>query len=561
MFPDFLRCLLVFAGVTLGLAWPLAARLNLAPAERLVTSTALSLLGVFLVAWAIFVCALPTAALWLLPAVAAVGLVTGRRALGEMWSDADARGLVLGQLLVSGWCVGWLAPIASYSGGGWAADWFEHWERARFFLEHGSLDTQFLGRYALAARPPLVNVVTGALLRLTRVDFAHYQLVSTLLASLVFLPAGLLARRWGGPRAVAVLAVLFMVSPLFVENATFAWTKLPTAFFTLTALVFFLRTFDADAPRAAAPLFGLCLAAGLLAHFSAGPYAVALAIAWFALGWAKRRDAAWWRGTALAALAGALVLALWFGWSLATYGAHETLFSNSSATSADVRQGNQLGRIALNLRDTLVPHFLRGFDKSLVDQRSAWGGLRDWCFQCYQINLPLAFGSVAWLAVLRELVRAGRTVTVGVRAFWTWFATATVVLGVATVGQRDHWGLTHVCLQALVILGLAFLAARWTELGRAWRLALVAGAAVDFGFGIALQFGVQSYAFDRWFAAGHPPDETLKSYSEPAFMNLVAKIQHQLAFFSDVFAPPAALVLALLAGLLIIALMRARACR
>lgn len=110
-----------------------------------------------------------------------------------------------------------------------------------------------------------------------------------------------------------------------------------------------------------------------------------------------------------------------------------------------------------------------------------------------------------------------------------------------------------------MLLGLAFLAARWRELGRAWRLPLVAGAAADFALGIALQFGVQSYLFDRWFAADRPPDDTLRSYSGPAFMNLAGKINHQLAFFSDVYAPPPTLVVALLAAILLLALARTRA--
>jgi len=569
---DLLRCLLIFGVVTLGLAWPVVARLTLAPAEKVVASAALSLLGVFLFFWAVYVFVLPTTALWALPALAVLGLLLQRSAIAETWRDADARALLIAQALVTGWCVGWMATISSYSGGGWAGDWFEHWERARFFLERWPLDRKFLITYPLTARPPLANLVTGAFLRLMRVDYAHYQLVTTLLSSLVFLPAALLARRWCRHGAtIGICAVLFMVNPLFVQNATFAWTKLPAAFFVLVALYFFLGAHDGQGRAGfsrplvrgegglqSALLCAVCLAAALIAHYSAGPYAVALAIAWLALGWARRNDPSWRRATALAAPAGALVLATWFGWSLAHFGAHDTFLSNSSATSRDVHQGNQLVKIALNLRDTLVPHFLRSFDTSLIAQRSAWGGWRDWAFQCYQINLPLAFGSVAWLALLRELLRASRTATMGARAFWIWFATATVALGVATHGARDHWGLAHICLQALVLLGLAFLAARWAELSRAWRLTLVAGAVVDFALGIALQFGVQSYALDRWLAAGRPPDDTLRSYNEPAFMNLAGKIHNQLAFFSDVFAPPPALVLALLAAILMLALVRAR---
>jgi hypothetical protein len=286
-----------------------------------------------------------------------------------------------------------------------------------------------------------------------------------------------------------------------------------------------------------------------------------LAMLWLALGWPRRRDAAWWRATGGAALAGALVLALWFGWALAQFGPRETFLSNSSATSRDVHEGNQLVKIALNLWDTFVPHFLRSFDKSLIAQRSAWGWLRDWFFQCYQINLPLAFGSVAWLALLRELWGRARAASRGACLFWGVFIFGVVLLGVASHGARDHWGLAHICLQALVLLGLAWLASRWTSLSRGWRLALLAGAIVDFTLGIALQFGVESYALDRWFAAAHDPNDTLRSYSEPAFMNLAGKVTNRLDFFSDVFAPPLALVLVLLAAILMLALARARAPR
>ena len=383
--------------------------------------------------------------------------------------------------------------------------------------------------------------------------------MSTLLGSLVFLPAALLARRFGGGRrAIAILAVLFMVSPLFVQNATFAWTKLPAAFFVLTALHFFLRTRDSAPSRTALLLCAAFLGAALITHYSAGPYAVMLAVAWLVLKPRSWRDATWWRTTGLAALVGALVLATWFGWSWVAYGARGTLLSNSSITSGDMHHGNQVAKIGLNLFDTLVPHFFRSFDPALIDQRSVWGWWRDVFFQCYQLNLPLALGSVAWLVILRELVRAARVAVPGHRLFWTVFVTGVALLGVATHGQRDHWGLTHICLQALVLLGLAFLAARWDGLGRGWRLALVAGATVDFTLGIALHFAVQNFALDRWFAAGRTPDDILTSYNETALMNLSAKLQHGVSFLGDTLALPPAVPAILLFLLFIVGARRAR---
>ncbi|MSU24616.1 MAG: phospholipid carrier-dependent glycosyltransferase [Opitutus sp.] len=550
----------IFFATVFGLAWPLAARLPLAPAEKIAASAALSLIGIWLFAWTVYVWALPLPALGALPVLAGAGLAFRHRELVATGRDCDARELLIGQLLVTSWCVGWLAFVSSYSGGGWAADWFEHWDRARFFLERGPRDTQFLGHYALTARPPLANVVTGAFLQLTRVDFAHYQLVCTLLSSLVLLPLALLARRFGrGRHAIALGALLLLVNPLFVQNATFAWTKLPAAFFTLTALYFFLRAQEPGAPRATAVLFGATLAAALLAHYSAGPSAVVLSLAWIPVGWVQRNNSDWRRASVLGAVTGGLLLATWFAWALGHYGLAGTFLSNTSVTSPEVHQGGQLAKILLNLRDTLVPHFLRPLDAVLIAQTNVWGTARDWFFQLYQLNLPLACGSVASFALGREAWRAARGATSAVRTGWTVGLVAVVLLSVTVHGERDHWGLTHICLQGVVLLALAFLAARWTELGRGWRLALLAGATVDFTTGIALQFAAQSFALDRWFAHGTDPTATYNGYNESAFMNLAAKIQHQLVFFADRWPLPPALALVGLAAILGLMLARARA--
>jgi hypothetical protein len=559
---DLILCLLLFPLVAFGLAWSLAGRLALDPAEKICATAVLSLLGVYLLAFAVYLLGLPAGAFWLLPALAAAGVVAGRRTLAGAFADPAGRALLTGQLLITGWCAGWLVFIVSYSGGGWAGDWFEHWERMRFFLERWPVDAKFLGFGVLPARPPLANLVTGALVAPGGVTFAGYQLATTLLSCLVFLPAALLARRFqrlpgDGQAAIAVLAALLMVNPSFVQNATFAWTKLIAAFFILSGLYFFLRAQDPAPPRAAAPLCAASLAAGLLAHYSAGPHVLLLAVAWFAWSHRRWREPAYWRQTALLGLIGGLLLATWFGWSLAVYGPHATLLSNSSVNVPEARGGGQLLKVALNLRDTLVPHFLRTVDGTLIAQRSPWGYWSDWCFQLYQVNLFFMFGSVAWLGLIRELVRGGRAAPARRRWFWGFLAGGAVILGVAVIGARDHWGLGHICLQTVVVLGLACLAARWPDLSRGWRRTLLAGAAVDFCLGIALHFAVQSYALDRWLAPDEPPLDLLKSYSDSAFMNLAGKLAHHLRFLSDAFPRSGALVLALLAGILTLTLIRA----
>ena len=108
-----------------------------------------------------------------------------------------------------------------------------------------------------------------------------------------------------------------------------------------------------------------------------------------------------------------------------------------------------------------------------------------------------------------------------------------------------------------MVLGLGYLAARWAELGRGWRIALILGAAFDFFLGIVLHFAVQCYALDRWLTPDRPPEAILRSYAESSLMNALAKMVHHLGFFRDVFSQPALLGLALLAVILTLAVFRA----
>lgn len=551
---------LLFAGVALGVGWPLFARSKLDPAEKIAASVSGSLLISFLGAWAVYAFRAPLALHWLVPGAALAGLAGRWPEFRATWADTAARELVLGQCLVTVGCLALLALVTTYSGGGWTGDWFEHWERAKFFLERQPIDTVFIGHAAVTARPPLANVVTALFLSLTRADFAHYQMFSAVLATLAFLPAALLARRFGSARSIAILAVLLLANPLFVQNATFAWTKLPTAFFVLGAISFFLRLNDDGLSTIRTLLLSVCLAGGVLTHYSAAPYVVVLAFAWLVLGFRRRLDLRWWRTTIFAVSSGTALLATWFGWAIAHYGTKTTLAANTSVQAADTHLGGQLVRIALNIRDTLVPHFLRSVDSTLIVQNGPWVALRDGWFQLYQVNLVFAFGSVASCVIALLLVREWRDARRIVRLGWLAAIVGVIALGIGVHGARDTWGLAHICLQPLVLLGLAFLAARWPVVSPLGKIALLAGAALDIIFGIALHFAVQNLAFERWAGPSAFVDWQANN-SDAAVMNYAAKLQHRLAFFGDVLRVPPALVVAGLLLLLVTALRRTRAVR
>jgi hypothetical protein len=296
----------------------------------------------------------------------------------------------------------------------------------------------------------------------------------------------------------------------------------------------------------------------MLCHYSTGPYLVVLVIAWCAFGWRQREAHAWWKSTAIAAVVGAAILFTWFGWALATYGVRGTFLANPSVTDQAATTGQQVMRVVLNLRDTLVPPFLREVDFTPFAQRSTWGAWRDAIFQIYQRNLIFAAGSVGGIMILVLLARQARTATPVMRRFWGGLIAGTVFLGVAAHGGRDPWGNAHICEQPLVLLGLAFLAAHVVTVRAWWFRLLAIGLLIDFGLGILLQMGAQSFLLDRWLTPHRSAADYLNSYSEPAQFNLAGKLQLKLKYLNDALALPAAVPLIAIAALLVIAAWRAR---
>ena len=371
----------------------MTASLPLAADERINLGAVVGCLAVYLAAWIVYWCGFSVGAFWVLPAAAGVMCLLRWPRLKTLWRDPAGQRMVTLWLILAAWCLGLLALIRSYSGGEWVGDWLEHYDRTHFFLEHRPLDTLFLlQQYPLPARPPLANLVSGAFMALTGTGFAQFQVFSTLLASLVFFPAVLLARRFArGTDPAAAVLVLLMLSPLFVQNATFAWTKLPAAFFTLSGLLCFLRA-TREPAGIGLHCAAMCLAAALLTHYSAAPYVLILALAWFV-----QRRAAWsqpgfWHDLLYPTAIGVMLLSTWLVWSTWHYGVATTFFSNTAvAGNEGLTLAQQFTRRALNFLNTFVPHPLRPAEYIYVQQASTWSWWRDYFFNIYQTNLPLAF--------------------------------------------------------------------------------------------------------------------------------------------------------------------------
>jgi 4-amino-4-deoxy-L-arabinose transferase-like glycosyltransferase len=525
---------LASAALVLGVAFSVSGialeRLRLAPSESLVAGAVLALAGSWCMAWAVFVSGCPLWGYGLIPVLAAAACAWGRRGIRRLWADPPARGLLAGQLVVTCWCVAFLSFVRQHTGGPWAGDWLEHWERVKYFLREWPRDRAFIGVYELPARPPLANTLEAAFTFMTGGGYASFQAAAAALSSLAYLPVACLAARFGGARAARIAAVLLMVSPLFMENATFPWTKLQAAFFILSGLYFFLRVGDASQdPVAPGFLAGAALGAAAVTHYSAGPYVVVLGAAWCVAGFRRAWERRYLRATLAAAAAGACLLALWFAWSIREYGLPGTFLSNSSVSMARGNTGNRAATMAMNLWYTVVPPQVRGLRSNMLDQESPWGSLRDQAFVLYQMNLLFAFGSLGWLAIAREAARPPRPFL----AFWCTLVGGIVLVSFTTYLEPGYFGIAQLCLQPVVLLGLAFLASRWDRLGAPWKAVVVAGCAADLCLGIALNFAVEDGAIDRWLRPSLGAPAVARTYSAIAQTNISAKEATHLRFFAD----------------------------
>jgi hypothetical protein len=337
----------------------------------------------------------------------------------------------------------------------------------------------------------------------------------------------LLRQHGGGPRAEIHLLLLLMLCPLFVQNATFPWTKLPAAFFVLLAIT----QLAPGGPGGAGSRLRIgfvMLAGAMLAHYSAGPWIVGLGLAW---AWSQRyawREPGQARRVSGAILAAGLLLATWVVWSLLVYGPEATWAANNSSTLIPASPWReQAAHLAQNFRATLSP-----LASPQESTGAAW--YRDHWFALYQLKLPFAFGSAGIALLLWRLAHLRRTPAT---EFWVMAVPVVFAAGIITHLRPDNLGLMHISLQPLVLIGLV-----WLVLGAAslppWLRGLwQAGLALDFSLGIALHFALQSFWPFRLLQPDHSIAQFLATYTPAARANWASKTNLHLTFLADQLPP------------------------
>ena len=493
------------------------------PLEKLCGSIGLSLILLYLASWAIY-CAGPrgdgmTVQRWPYFAVSVVCVAMAamsRQDIMRLLRAAQVKQALAGLGFLLVWIVVLAAIMRNFSGALWFGDWLEHFQRSLFFLQHFPEHTRIFPGYDLPARPPMMNVLCSFFLAQTADRFEIFQAVFGFLNILLFLPCFLImpALGKGARRRLWPLVLLLAASPLVMQNVTYTWTKAAAAFYIVMALWFYLAGWrKGDSLRIVAAF--VSLAAGLLVHYSAGPY-IAILTLHYLIGVWPRREHKWRELSWITATCGALV-ATWLLWSMAVYGAKTTFGSNTTVTSSAQYKGSTVEKIASNLFDTVVPAAVRepALLAGFKGQRSA-GAMRDWFFIFYQVNAIFAMGLVGGPLVLWLTYRALRrrrqhaaappktkskrparkaadtlAAATSEQVFWRILIAAGVLLGVAVVGERDPLGVGHLTLLALQVVGITAIAAAISWRRGVLTTVILLGCVVDFSFGVLLQAHVE----------------------------------------------------------------------
>jgi hypothetical protein len=495
---------LVFLWLVPGLGLLTTRFLRLPPQDRLVAIVSAGVVLLGLGGQVLHIAGAGPAAWRLLAVLAGGGWALHWREVAGWWRNAPSRLLLRNWLIVTLGCLGALALIRTYSGGDWIGDWVGHYHRAHYFLHQDPAELWIFTLDPFTARPPLLNLATSALMAQGDDSFAAYQVYTTLLGSVVVLPLCRLVVAAGGRRrALALVPLLLLVNPLFMQNATYSWTKLGAAAFVLTGAWFFRRAMSGGKPRHW-KLSGLAFSAAVLAHYSSVPYVLAAVAAY---GWLHRErwsDAGFWSATLRMSL-GAILLGLtWIGWAIARQGFAATLLANTSVQQAgELSAAGQLQSFALNLWHTVLPPPWPGADMAFLQHGDALSTWRDHFFVFAQTSLPGMAGLGGLVVLLwwlgRRLIRRAETVpphprTTGPIPSWLPGAVllaALVVVGVAVHPARMRWGAGHICLQPLALGFAAVVIANLPALPALVRRLALLGWLADAGLGVGLHLYIE----------------------------------------------------------------------
>ncbi len=398
------------------------------------------------------------------------------------------------------WIGGMQSRIVVYGAGTWWGDWYEHYERALFFLDQLPPEMGFLsGMWSLPARGPLFNASAALLMSVFGRDFWTYQVLATVLNTFPVLALALMLRDMAKMRQLSGLlwaAMILGILPYAAQQETYTWTKFFTAGFILGGIHLYRLGCRHNRPWLVGWSFG-AFTAGILAHYLAVVFVLFFLLHFVYSVLRKRWD---WRVVLYPGIACSVLLGTWFGYLIVTFGLQATLTANS--TFGDYAQekagpyGHPLARskvFAGNMITTILPgswrhgmqgllhapHIVQADYRAGEDTPSPTELNRQTEWFTDLVNdlesLPGAFGwaggvgllVAAALAIRRRLTTQERprmisasphdASTLGWR-FWLIFCVLGIPLNIAASPDHSPYGVAHlnfqpfICLTAVLLL-------------------------------------------------------------------------------------------------------------
>lgn len=442
----FLACFICSIGAGIGIV----RRLIKEPKLALATTIGMSGIVLYLSAGLIYVSGLSWNWAYLVTAICFAQIIRNAKELRRWWDDLPARDMLIAWALLQLWI--FLVNLNLRHFAIWISDWQEHYARALFFLQHWSVWSKLGGGYFLPARPPMMNIIEGLMMAQAGSTYDCYQIVSGFLNAALFLPVAGLACDWSGRRMAKIVVPLMALSPWFMQNDTYPWTKLYCAFYVVLAIWLYRRQFRM--------LALMMLTAGSIVHYSAVVVAVYVAIYDLCV---YRSE---WRRIAVSWALCAALMMTWVGWAWSTY-RWQLMGSTSTIMEANRHSRTELIRnLASNAYLSIIP---RGFQPIEID----WVlrshiylpvRIRDEFFLAYEPGLIWAWGVGGMLVMIWAL----RNARFRGNIFWVGFVICNYVGGllVCTPEGYDLGGVAHIVLQPIVWIGLAWLVSQWPRMPR-----------------------------------------------------------------------------------------------
>lgn len=533
-----------------GTGLALLRRSRLKPDEKLVGALVVSGVVTYLIGFIGYLAGQPEFLAWLTFIISVVCLFQCRdQCRAICWNEQVRRMLIASGLLIA-WCLILMSVIRSYNGMALISDWFEHYERALFFGRQRNIgiDYGFLqGMYSLPARPPFQNVVTSVAIAPSGYRFESYLFAMATLNALIA-PAGMLllstiARR--GRRVIWVYSILLALSPVFLVNSTYAWTKLYSGFYALVGIYFFLRIYSKpDWLRLI--LCAICFAAGAMVHYSIVPYILVLAIPFTHRVFQKPR--AYLAPTMISAGIAIALAMTWIVFSVIHFGWAGTALNNTTVSdSAALSLMGNIEKYGRNLFQTFFPTWT----SSPVMAITGISYVRDRLLLILTTVLPFMWGSGGLILLFTHNFLSDAKPA---RWFWIYYLCAISILGVLIHGAPVVFGgLGFIAFDPLVIHGLGLVAVALRGLKNSWLRGLVVLCFVlETFFGIGAHFYLQSIPLEVSISGNEVSWTRAPELPVSAYQNLAVKRMYGLSFPFDHWAQARWILLGIIGAVLIV---------